>query len=59
MGNDFEKAFSDFLETKEYDQTEQAVFELTRAAFKAGWSAAQSNPDSKPKIFEIKTSDTE
>ena len=36
----FEAAFSDFLESNTYDDTEQALFALVRAAFAAGWEAA-------------------
>lgn len=49
---DFEKAFSDYLDTKEYDEAERALFEITRQAFKAGWLAAQNNNPNK-KILEI------
>ncbi len=50
---DFEKAFSDYLDTKEYDESERALFEITRQAFKAGWLAAQ-NESPNNKILEIK-----
>ena len=33
----FERAFSQFLERKEYDEAENALFSITRAAFLAGW----------------------
>lgn len=36
----FEKAFSDFIDRKEYDEAEEALFLIIRAAFKAGWIAA-------------------
>ena len=36
----FEHAFSNFLESREYDETEDALFRLVRAAFYAGWQAA-------------------
>lgn len=48
---DFEKAFSDFLDTKEYDNAENALLEITRAAFKAGWKAARKPQENK--IIEI------
>jgi len=41
MNNDFEKAFSSFLECPEYDQAESALFDVVRTAFLAGWKAAQ------------------
>lgn len=37
----FEQAFSDFLDRLEYDQAESAIFLLVRAAFSAGWHAAR------------------
>ena len=40
----FEKAFSDFLERREYDEAEDALFHLVRTAFYAGWQAAGGNP---------------
>ena len=36
----FEKAFSDFIDDKKYDEAEAALFTIVRAAFKAGWLAA-------------------
>jgi len=36
----FEKAFSDYLESPEYDAAEDALFSAIRAAFLAGWKAA-------------------
>ncbi len=40
MDNEFEAAFSCFLERHEYDDAESALFEIVRAAFLAGWRAA-------------------
>ena len=37
---DFEKSFSDFLDSKEYDKSEEALFSMLRIAYKAGWVAA-------------------
>lgn len=36
-----ESAFSEFLESKDYDGGAEALFTLTRQAFLAGWRAAQ------------------
>ena len=36
MDNEFEAAFSCFLERHEYDDAESALFEIVRAAFLAG-----------------------
>ena len=38
--NDFEYAFSEFLDRREYDEAENALFAIVRAAFAAGWKAA-------------------
>lgn len=44
MAVDFEKAFSDFLNRREYDQAESALFSMVRTAFMAGWRAAGERP---------------
>jgi len=41
---DFEKAFSDFIDRKEYDAAQNALFEMVRISFRAGWEAAGGNP---------------
>ena len=42
MQNDnFELAFSEFLEQEAYDQAQAAIFTLVRAAFLAGWKARE------------------
>lgn len=53
MGNDFEKAFSDFLERREYDQAENALFSMVRIAFLAGWKAAGGDPPQPQRIFQL------
>lgn len=50
-GNDFEKAFTDFLGRPEYDQAEKALFTMIRIAFAAGWKAAGEDPPKPPDIF--------
>lgn len=40
----FEQAFETFLESEQYDQAEDALFSLARAAFLAGWVAAGGKP---------------
>ena len=53
MEDDFEKAFGDFIDRREYDAASNAVFELTRSAFLAGWKAAGGTmPEAQP-IFKI------
>ena len=50
----FEGAFSDFLDSTEYDKIEEAIFQLARKAFEAGWRAGGGDPDAKGgKIVEL------
>jgi|GEM_PF-399825 len=51
--NDFEQAFGDFMERREYDQAENALFAMVRIAFKAGWLAAGGEPPQPQKIFQL------
>lgn len=51
--NDFEKVFGDFLDRREYDQAENALFAMVRIAFIAGWRAAGGDPPPPQKIFQI------
>ena len=37
---EFDKALSDFLDDEEYEKVNEAMFQLIRAAFTAGWKAA-------------------
>lgn len=53
MSNDFEEAFSSFLERKEYDEAENALFSMVRTAFLAGWKAAGGEPPTPQKLFEL------
>lgn len=38
----YEKAFENLLESEGYDSASEALFSLARAAFAAGWKAAES-----------------
>lgn len=49
----FEAAFSDFLETKEYDEAENVLFTAMRKGFIAGWLAAGGEAPSQARMFEI------
>ena len=40
--DEFERLFSDFIDGDEYDKADAAVFDLVRAAFKAGYLAASA-----------------
>ena len=53
MSNDFEAAFSNFLERREYDEAESALFSIIRAAFLAGWRAAGGEPPTPQKLFDL------
>lgn len=53
MSNDFEEAFSNFLERREYDEAESALFAMVRIAFLAGWKAAGGEPPAPQKLFEL------
>lgn len=53
MSNDFEEAFNSFLERKEYDEAENALFAMVRIAFLAGWKAAGGEPPVPQKLFEL------
>lgn len=51
--NDFEHAFSDFIDRREYDEAENALFAIVRIAFEAGWRAAGGAPPQPHRIFEL------
>ena len=51
MSNDFEEAFGSFLERKEYDEAESALFAMVRTAFLAGWKAAGGDPPTPQTLF--------
>ena len=47
--DDFEAAFSAFLDRREYDELVQCLFTFVRAAFLAGWKAAGGEaPEPQP-----------
>lgn len=49
----FEKAFSDFLDRREYDQAENALFSIVRIAFLAGWKAAGGEAPPPQKVLRL------
>lgn len=51
--NDFEDAFSKFLETREYDEAENILFSAMRRAFTADWLAAGGEPPNEGRIFQL------
>ena len=45
----YEAAFAAFLERHEYDVAEEALFQVVRSAFQAGWNAAHGSiPQEEP-----------
>jgi len=53
MNNDFEKAFSDFLDSPVYDKSSDIVFKIARSAFIAGWLAAGGKEPIERRVFEL------
>ncbi len=53
MKIDFETAFDNFLERREYDQAENALFSMVRISFLAGWKAAGGDPLPPQEIITI------
>lgn len=51
--NDFEAAFSSFLERREYDEAESYLFSMVRIAFTAGWRAAGGDPPKEERLFQL------
>ncbi|WP_186566835.1 hypothetical protein [Lawsonibacter celer] len=51
--NEFEEAFSSFLERHEYDEAENYLFLMVRLAFSAGWQAAGGAPPKAERLFEL------
>ena len=53
MSNDFEEAFGAFLDRREYDEAEAALFGIVRSAFLAGWQAAGGELPVPQKVFSL------
>ena len=51
--NDYEAAFGRYLEQTEYDEAEDALSSLVRAAFQAGWLAAGGEESAAVRMFEV------
>ena len=50
---DLEKAFGEFIDRREYDEAESALFFLVRTAFKAGWLASGGEANKASKIIDF------
>ena len=53
MSNEFEKALDAFLEGADADEAHQALYDVIRAAFLAGWRSAGGDPPQEQKLFEF------
>lgn len=51
--DEFESAFSDFLERHEYDEAENYLLSMVRLSFAAGWLAAGGNPLTQEPIIRL------
>ncbi len=51
--NEFEKAFGDFIDRREYDEAQNALHSMVRTSFTAGWNAAGGEPPVPHRIFEL------
>ena len=51
--NEFEAAFSDFLERHAYDETEHYLFSMVQLAFAASWRAAGGQPPKTERIYQL------
>ena len=47
------KALDAFLEGAEADEAHQALYDIIRAAFLAGWRSAGGDPPQEQKLFEL------
>lgn len=53
MSNEFEEALDNFLEGDEAEDAHQALYDIIRAAFLAGWRSAGGDPPQEQKLFEL------
>ena len=53
MSNEFEQALDDFLAGTQADASHQALYDIIRAAFLAGWRSAGGDPPQEQKLFEL------
>ena len=51
--NTFEKAFGDFIDRHEYDCAANALFDMVRISFKAGWESAGGNPPEPQALIQF------
>ena len=53
MSNEFEEALDNFLAGHDADEAHQALYDIIRAAFLAGWRSAGGDPPQEQRLFEI------
>lgn len=53
MSNDFEEALDRFLECAECEEAHQALYDIIRAAFLAGWRSAGGEPPQAQRLFQL------
>ena len=51
--SDYEASFDSFLERSEYDNAENMIFALVRAAYKAGWCSAGGEPPQPKPLLQL------
>lgn len=49
----FESAFDQFIDRREYDQAENALFSIVGISFTAGWLAAGGKPPKRQKVIQL------
>ena len=50
--DEFEKAFSEFLDGREYDSAAEGLFTIVRLAFAAGWKAGKEHGKTSSELLE-------
>lgn len=55
----FEYAFSKFLDRREYDEAENYLFSMVRLAFAAGWEAAGGDVPRSQRVYPVPAPDPE
>lgn len=51
--NSFKKAFFDFIDRREYDAAQNALFDMIRISFKAGWDSAGGDPPPSQPVIKL------
>ena len=51
--NSYEEAFDNFINSREYDRVEEAIFQFARECFEAGYRAAGGVVSDGDKVIDI------